>query len=133
MPPQPPRMLIFAAAFTSGLLLAIAASLLAAGFNLRPNLWAARVHPHDLEAALAWWLVALCGLLGSFAAGCAVQRPGRLRFALGIALVLLVASAPFVPAASAAPSLVEAFATHAAVVALGLASAFCGSWFALPR
>ncbi|MPZ55111.1 MAG: hypothetical protein GEU91_01190 [Rhizobiales bacterium] len=136
-------MIIFATAMTSGVLLAIAAHMLSGRFGVGlTSIWR-ELFPTDANAvrsALGWWTIAGTGFAGSFLAGLLAQdgprgRPRRrgLRWLIGAFAFLLLAGMPYLAIATPAPNLPYALGANLAVIALGMLTAFCGSWFALPR
>jgi hypothetical protein len=143
MPHDPSRMTVFATAMTSGVLLALAAHLLAGhlGAGLT-SVWQDLfpTDAHAVRSAFGWWLIAGAGLAGSFLAGLLAQdgpdggsARRRWRRGIGVLAFLLLAAAPFAAAAPAPPALALALGANLAALALALVTAFCGSWFALPR
>ena len=137
MPHRSARMTIFAIAMTSGMLLALAVHMLSARLGIGlTRVWQEPV-PTDANAvrsALGWWMIAGAGFAGSFGAGLLVQDGSRrLRRLAGLLLFLLLAAVPSFSAASPAPNLPFALGADMAGFALGTVTAFCGSWFALPR
>jgi hypothetical protein len=144
MPHDPSRMTTFAIAMTSGMLLALAAHMLSARFGIGlTSIWH-ELFPTDANAvrsAFGWWLIAGAGFVGSFLTGLVAQdvaggrRPRHgLRRAIGVLFFLVLAGAPYLTvAAPAAPNLPFALGANLAGFTLGTVTAFCGSWFALPR
>ena len=141
MPPDPSRMAVFATAMTSGVLLALAAHMVSARLGIGlTSIWR-DLFPTDANAvrsALGWWMIAGAGLAGSFIAGqlMQAQRGGErrgLRRLIGIGFFMLLAGAPYLAMAAPASSLRFALGVNLAVLALGLTTAFCGSWFAMPQ
>ena len=134
-------MTIFATAMTSGMLLALAAHLLSGRFGIALTSVLLDLFPTDanaLRAAFGWWSIAGAGLAGSFLAGLLAQDGGkgrrrRLRWATGVLVFLLLAGAPYLASGQPAPNLPLQLGADLAAVALGLLTAFCGCWFALPR
>ena len=140
--PQPrSSMTIFATAFTSGILLALAAHMLAGhvGIGLVPN-WARSTASHDelVRSAQGWWAVAAAGLFGSFVTGL-LLREGRGRARRRAALVRLAAfslfalltTLPLVVTAAPTTGPAQTLLINMIAFALGLATAFCGGWFSL--
>jgi MFS-type transporter involved in bile tolerance (Atg22 family) len=142
MPHDPSRMTIFATAMTSGMLLALAALVVSGRLGISlTSVWR-DLFPTDANAvrsALGWWMIAGAGFLGSFLAGLLVQdlggrnrRRGLRRLTVALFFILL-AGVPYLAAAAPAPNLPFALGANLAGFALGTLTAFCGSWFALPR
>lgn len=136
-------MIIFAIAMTSGLLLALAAHIVSGRLGIGlTSVWRELIptEANAVRSALGWWMIAGAGLAGSFVAGllaqdlAAEQRARRrLRRLIATLFFLLLAGVPFIAIALPAPSLPYALGANLAVVVLGMLTAFCGSWFALPR
>ena len=130
-------MTIFAAAMTSGVLLALAAHMLSVRLGVGlTSVWQ-DLFPTDANAvrsALGWWMIAGAGFCGSFLGGLLAQDASRGRQRLiGMLFFLLLAGMPYLAAAAPAPNLQFALGANLAVFALGTVTAFCGSWFATPR
>ena len=133
-------MTVFATGMTTGLLLALVAHMLSGRLGIGlTGIWQ-DLFPTEANAvrsALGWWLIAGAGFAGSFAAGRLVQArsPGRNRslWLLAVAVFAGLAGAPYLAMALPAPNLPFALGTHLAAFGLGTVTAFCGSWFALPR
>ena len=141
MPRASSHMTIFATAMTSGVLLAMAAHVLTGRLGIAlTDVWQ-ELFPTETQAvhsALGWWMIAGAGFTGSFLAGLLAQRhsngqgPWRGLRAIGVLLFLLLAGVPYLATATPARNLTLAFGANLAVFALGIVTAFCGSWFALP-
>jgi hypothetical protein len=142
MPQDSSRMTIFATAMTSGLLLALAALMVSGRLGIGlTSVWR-DVFPTDANAvrsALGWWMIAGAGFIGSFLTGVLVQdvggrnrRRGLRRLTVAL-FFLLLAGVPYLAAASPAPNLPFALGANLTGFALATLTAFCGSWFALPR
>ena len=133
-------MTIFATAMTSGVLLALAAHIVAGRLGIGlTSVWQ-DLFPTDANAvrsALGWWMIAGAGFAGSFLAGLLAQDLSggqrRLRWLAGTLFFLLLAGVPYLAAAVPAPNLSFALGANLAVFALATLTAFCGSWFSLPR
>lgn len=143
MPQTPSRMTIFAVAMTSGVLLALAAHMLSGRLEIGlTSVWR-ELFPTEANAtrsALGWWTIAGAGFVGGFLAGLLAQdlsirqrRRRRLRRLIGALFFLLLAGAPYFAAATPAPNLPFALGANLAAFVLGTVTAFCGSWFALPK
>jgi hypothetical protein len=143
MPPEPSRMTVFATAMTSGVLLALMAHMLSRRLGIGlTSIWR-ELFPTDanaLRSALAWWLIAGAGFAGSYVGGLLAQEIFRgeraqrgFRRLVVVLFFLLLAGAPFLAAAAPAPNLPFALGANLAAFALATLTAFCGSWFALPR
>jgi hypothetical protein len=136
-------MTIFAAAFTCGVLLALAAHMLAGHFGIAfAPVWASpRASNTELvRSALGWWLIAGTGLAGSFVTGLLLQEaPGRaarrrrLRWIAGLALFALLTALPHIVTAAPAADLPNRLLVNLTAFALGMFAAFCGGWFSLAR
>jgi hypothetical protein len=143
MPQDPPRITIFAIAMTSGVLLALAAHVLAARFGIGlTSAWRDPIptDPNALRSALGWWSILAAGFAGSFLAGLLVQiqagdrRPRRrLQPLIPVVFFLILAGVPHLAAAAPAATLPITLGVNLAVFALGIITAFCGSWFAMSR
>jgi len=137
MPHRSARMTVFAVAMTSGMLLALAAHMLSGRFGIGlTSVWQDPfpTDAHAVRSALGWWMIAGAGFAGSFGAGLLLQDgSGRLRRLAGLLLFLLLAAVPTFSTAAPAPNLPFALGADMAGFALGSVTAFCGSWFALPR
>lgn len=143
MPQDPPRITIFAIAMTSGVLLALAAHVLAARFGIGlTSAWRDPIptDPNALRSALGWWSILAAGFAGSFLAGLLVQiqagdrRPRRrLQPLIPAVFFLILAGVPHLAAAAPAATLPITLGVNLAVFALGIITAFCGSWFAMSR
>ena len=141
MPHERPQMTIFAIAFTSGVLLAMAAHILAGhiGVAFVPN-WASWTAPHDelVRSALGWWMIAAAGFLGSFIAGLLLRdapgqarRRGMLLRLAGLALFVTLAALPLAATGTPPAGLSQTLLINLTAFALGTATAFCGGWFSL--
>jgi hypothetical protein len=141
MPQDPPRITIFAIAMTSGVLLALAAHVLAARFGIGlTGAWRNPVptDPNALRSALGWWSVLAAGFAGSFLTGLLVQARDRrsrrrLQPLIPIVFFLVLAGAPHLAVDAPAASLPVTLGVNSSVFALGIVTAFCGSWFAISR
>jgi hypothetical protein len=143
MPPEPARMTIFATAMTSGMLLALAAHMLAARVGIDvTSAWQELFidDAHAMHAAQAWWFIAAAGFGGSFLAGMLVQdamrgRPSApaLRSLVAALFFALLAATPHLAPLVSAPSLPFGLGIDLAVLGLAGLTAFCGGWFSLPR
>jgi hypothetical protein len=139
MPPDLPRMTIFAIAMTSGVLLALSAHMISGRLGIGlTSVWQ-DLFPTDANAvrsALGWWMIAGAGFVGSFLAGLLAQErlaARRLRRLCGTLFFLLLAVVPYLAAAVPARNLPFVLGANLTVLALGFVTAFCGSWFSLPR
>ena len=135
-------MTTFATATTCGVLLAIAAGLVAerTGFWLAGALGVAS--PSAAEAtrvALGWWLISGAGFIGSFLAARLLSDPTerpflrKLLWLLAAAFFLVLAGAEHIAPVAAPSSFTIALAANLAAFGLGLSTAVCGSYFAMER
>jgi hypothetical protein len=135
-------MTVFAIAMTSGLLLAMSAHMVSGRLGVGlASVWQ-DLFPTDANAvrsALGWWIIAGAGFAGSFLAGLLAQDSSgrrsvrRLRRLCGMLFFLLLASVPYLATAVPARNLPFVLGANLAVLALGTVTAFCGSWFSVPR
>jgi hypothetical protein len=142
-PQQMPPVLLFAASVTGGVLLALAVHIITSrlGFGLA-SAWheALAASGDQFRSALAWWLIAAAGGLGSFIAAVLLTAPPartRTRTAvqwsvLGAFLVLLVGAEHYGTGDVGIPTKIKLLA---GLVALGLGAgmAFFGTYFAVRR
>jgi hypothetical protein len=143
MPQDPPRITIFAIAMTSGVLLALAAHVLAARFGIGlTSAWRDPIptDPNALRSAFGWWSILAAGYAGSFLTGLLVQMQARdrrsrrrLQPLIPIVFFLILAGAPHLAVDAPSASLPVTFGVNLSVFGLGIVTAFCGSWFAISR
>jgi hypothetical protein len=142
-PRQMPPVLLFAASMTSGVLLSLAVHIITSRFGVglasawRDVLWASG---DQFRSALAWWLIAAAGGVGSFVAAVlltAPPAPTRIRTAAqwsvaGTFLALLAGAEQYGTGDVGIPTKIKLLA---GLVALGLGAgmAFFGTYFAVRR
>jgi hypothetical protein len=136
-----PRVLIFTAAVTCGLFLALVVHIVldGAGAGLT-RVWRDLfpTSTAQLESALAWWAIGASACIGAWATILLLRPSSRwpahrlLRLSFGFAFFCLFAAAGHAaPAGSMGTSM--AVAGNLAAMSLGAFMAFCTAHFALPR
>lgn len=136
------RLTIFASAVTCGVLVAIAAGLVAErlGFGLA-SAWGHGFPTNSdaVRSALGWWTIGGAGFVGSFVAFRLLADPAERRIVrvlawlLGAALFVLLAGVEHIAPTTTPSSLVVTLAVDLATFALALATALCGGYFASGR
>jgi hypothetical protein len=135
------RVLIYMAALTCGLLLALAVhiALTAAGLGLAGAAAGAFLSGKDqINTALAWWAIGIAGCFGSLAVivlARRLNRPGldSLRLTLGIGFVCILAAAGHKAAAPTGNAAALTTAVNLAAMTLGGFMAFFAAHFAARR
>lgn len=136
-----PRRIILAGALVSGMLLALAAHMLAQGFSLNiAGLWQLDGKAGTpTAAAIAWWLISSMAFVGGFFTASVMdsavsgQLPRPLRGLLVIVLVLFLAAAGQAASGPSAMPTLAGLVTGLAALIIGAVMAFCGAHFALRR
>jgi hypothetical protein len=142
--PDTPRTLIFGAAMTSGMLLALAAHILTTGFGIGlGSVWRTLFtsSADQLRSALGWWIIAGAGFAGSFLAVVVLNRPQRgppvdarrLPWSAGLALFILLVTAERMGEVRIDFDAPTKVVSGMVALALGTFMAFCGSFYALRR
>ncbi len=138
-----PRVLVFIAALTCGLLLALAVhiALTANGVGLTS---AVRelfpVTADQLRSALAWWAIGIAGCLGSLGAVLLLQKTSLtrrvqelIRLTLGLAFFCLLAAAGHMASSGGAGKVAVTTMTNLTAMAFGAFMAFFAAHFAARR
>src|SRR5580704_19160062 len=141
-PPRPmPPVLLFAASMTGGVLLALAVHIITSRLGIGlASAWrdAFSASGDQFRSALAWWLIAAAGGVGSFVAAVLLTAPpARTRIrtvvqwsAAGAFLVLLVGAEHYGTGDVGIPTKFKLLAGLVAL-ALGAGMAFFGTYFAV--
>lgn len=142
MPRDLPRVFVYGAATTSGVLVALAAHILLSGVGIDlAGLWRdpQAFAPGQVRWALAWWLIAGAAFAAAFLTvgmlrGDAERtKPSAAQWMIGSAIVVLLAVAGRGGAGPASVTAAQKIATSLAAVGLGALTAAVGSYFALRR
>jgi hypothetical protein len=133
------RVLIYTAALTCGVFLALAVhiGLTAAGFGLAGAAAGGFLSGKDqINTALAWWAIGIAGCFGSLAVillARRLRRPGLLQLTLGIAFVCMLAVVGHKAGSPAGSQAALTTAVNLAAMTLGGFMAFFAAHFAARR